>query len=849
MRGRKLAWALLAAALAAGIGVAAWPLRPTPPRPDRTPVTTISDASPESPDTALHQHTNHLVDETSPYLLQHAHNPVNWYPWGEAAFEKARKEDKPIFLSVGYSTCYWCHVMEKESFEDEEVAAILNEHYVAIKVDREERPDIDEQYMLATQIVTRRGGWPNSVWLTPDGRPWMAGTYFPKPQFMEILEHLARAWDQRRPEINQQADQLAAAIARASAGRVAGEEANASLGEALINEAAGELLGRYDATHAGFGSAPKFPPHGTLRLLIERYRQEEDPARLEPITATLDAMWLGGMHDHVGGGFHRYATDNQWLLPHFEKMLYDNAQLLRLYVDGYRLTGRPRYRRAVADIFDWVRREMSSDEGAFYSAIDSGEVGKEGEAYVWHIDEVREVLGAEDAERFIEIYNIEKHGNFTEEATGERPGTNIPHLGKPLAAWAESLGTPAEPFIERMAEMRAKLLARRQRWPQPHKDDKMLAGWNGLMIDALAYAGRALETPRYTRAAAGAADFILQRMRREDGTLLRSYRAGEAKQPGYLDDHAYLGRGLLELYRATGESRWLEAAEQLAGRILEDFHDEEAGGFYFTGDHHETLLGRSKGLTGGGNVPNANGVAAEFFLELTRLTGNPAYERVARLALEALAPQMAVQPFSSESLLIAASRLLQRDQAAGASAEPAPEEASGTGSGQEAAAPETTREAGDPAAPTSGEAALTRRLDPLTLEVHVADPEVAPGETFEVTVAIAIDEGWHLYGRNPEIDFLVATDVSMAGDPAIEVGEVARPEPHRMIDPILEKELNTYTGRIAFRVPVTLKRDLDRDAIALELTVKTQACEDDRCLPPETTTLRLPLAVVRSPDG
>ncbi|KKK78929.1 hypothetical protein LCGC14_2838620, partial [marine sediment metagenome] len=331
-----------------------------------------------------HKHTNHLIHETSPYLLQHAHNPVNWYPWGPEALAKARKEDKPIFLSIGYSTCYWCHVMEKQSFETEEVAKILNEHFIAIKVDREERPDIDEQYMLATQLVTGRGGWPNSVWLTPDGRPWMAGTYFPKAQFMRILETLWGHWKNRRKEVEQQADQLAQAIRRVGEGRgifQPGSDAGPA-DQKMIDNAVAEYKRAFDES-GGFSRAPKFPPHGVLRVLIHEYRRTSDEALLRMITRTLDAMWLGGMHDHVGGGFHRYSTDSAWLLPHFEKMLYDNAQLMRAYTDGYLLSGFPRYREAVEDIFHWVQSEMTSPEGGFYSAIDSGEVGKEGETYVW----------------------------------------------------------------------------------------------------------------------------------------------------------------------------------------------------------------------------------------------------------------------------------------------------------------------------------------------------------------------------------------------------------------------------------------------------------------------------------
>ncbi len=773
-----------------------------------------------------HKHINHLINETSPYLLQHAHNPVNWHPWGDEAFKKAKREDKPIFLSVGYSTCYWCHVMEKESFEDEEVAAILNEHFVAIKVDREERPDVDEQYMLATQLMTRRGGWPNSVWLTPEGKPWMAGTYFPKPQFMQALERLAKIWNERRDEVEQQADQIAQTIAQISSGGI--QTGGQILSIELVNQAATQLVRRYDDRHGGFGPAPKFPPHGTLAVLIERYRRADDASQLKPITHTLDAMWLGGMHDHVGGGFHRYSTDQHWLLPHFEKMLYDNAQLMRHYVDGYKLAGHERYRHTVADIFRWVQREMTSPQGAFYSAIDSGEVGKEGETYVWHIDELRNVLGDADAELFAEVYNFEPGGNFTEEATGERPGTNIPHLDQPVRAIARQRGEDPDAFATRLEQMRQKLLARRQTWAQPHKDDKVLTSWNGLMIGALAYAGRQLNEPRYTEAASRAADFILRNMVRDDGTLLRTYRAGQAKQPGYLDDYAYFTRGLTELHRATGERRWLEQADRLAAVIVRDFQDEQTGGFFFTTEGHEDLLARSKHLGGGGNIPNANGVATQVLLDLaeTTATGRPEYVQAAEKILKSIAGHMVQQPFGSETLIVAASEFLNDP----------PQAAEATDAGQQ-------KDQLTPAALTESDPDVSKRVEPVSIDVYASRLSVESGGSLELAVALTIDDGWYLYGPNPDIEFLIPTDVSVEADEALTIGEIERPKPHCKVDPILKKEVSTYTGRIWFRVPVTVKPDASAESPALTLKVKTQACDDSRCLPPKTTTLRLPLQV------
>jgi len=774
----------------------------------------------EADDNAGQRHEpNRLVNEKSPYLLQHAYNPVEWYPWGEEALAKAKREDKPIFLSVGYSTCYWCHVMEKESFEDPDVAEILNEHYIAVKVDREERPDVDEQYMLATQLMTGHGGWPNSIWLTPNGSPWMAGTYFPKRQFMDILTQMADIWDERREQVDAQARQMAAAIE--SAGKFAGSPGG-ELTPAQIDQAVAQLIARFDPLYAGFGSAPKFPPHGTLQLLLAQSARTGDEDLLAPATRTLDAMWLGGIHDHIGGGFHRYSTDAEWLLPHFEKMLYDNAQLLRTYAQAYALTNNPRYRRAVEDIAGWVEREMTSPEGAFYSAIDSGEVGKEGEVYVWTLAEIKEVLGDQDADLFATVYHIEKRGNFHEESTGKRTGANIPHLQTPIDEIALQPDESSKALPKRLAKMREALLARRETREPPHKDDKVLTSWNGLMIEALAFAGRQLDNPEYTQAAARAADFILQKMRHEDGVLLRSYRDGRAEQKGFLDDYAFFIQGLLELYRATGETRWLSDAEALGEALIDDFEDPERGGFFYTSEEHEALIMRSKGLTGGGNLPSPNGVAAQALLELSELSGKPHYAEAAARTLQSLADLMTRRPFAQEHLLIAAAEYL-------------------------ATTPETTLALTEEANPTpvSSRAEVTQRVKPVTIKAHTSSLEATPGQRLQITVAIEIDDGWHLYGSNPDIDFLVPTTVELRPSDAFSPGEVVVPDPTRKRDPILQQAVNSYTGTIRFNLPVAVSPQAKAGTSYLEILVRTQACEQTRCLPPEETTIRIPVQIGR----
>jgi len=757
-----------------------------------------------------HKHTNRLAGETSPYLLQHAHNPVDWYPWSDEAFEKAKRENKPIFLSVGYSTCYWCHVMEVESFEDEEVAAVINEHFIAIKVDREERPDIDEQFMLVTQLITQRGGWPNSVWLRPDGKAWMAGTYFPKQHFMDSLQALANVWKTRRDEVDRQTENIAAAIKRVNRPVLASGD---GLTLEIVDASVAQLAERFDNKLGGIRGKPKFPPHGTLNLLIHQFRSTGDQAFLAPITRTLDAMWLGGMHDHVGGGFHRYSTDEQWLLPHFEKMLYDNAQLLRLYVDGYSLTGDEKYRTAVADIHQWLMREMTSSSGAFYSAQDSGEVGKEGEAYVWTIPKVKETLSPSESQIFIDTYNLTDEGNFREEATGERTGANIPHLRQSLDKIAAERGSDEKSFAPELNAIRAKLLTARQQWPQPHTDDKVLVSWNALMIGSLAYAGRVLEEPRYTRDAVRAADFILQSMV-QDGIILRSFRADQAKTPGYLDDYAYFASALLELHRATNESRFLEESQRIADRLIDQFEDKVDGGFFFTTPEHDELIVRSKHLAAGGNMPSPNGVAAQVMVELAELTDKDAYRSAADRTLRSLVGLMKQQPYASEHLLIAASQFLRNQ----ASKEPTGETILGQ---------------------------IKQRSEPVSIEISSDRAKLVAGESAEITVTILIDPDWHLYAENEDADFLKATNVLVAANERFDVSRVIRPGGIVKPDTILNRDVNIYEGRIEFKIPITVKPGTAAGLVKLGIDVTIQACDSNRCLEPKTERLQLPLEVVR----
>ncbi len=496
---------------------------------------------------------NRLVFEASPYLRQHARNPVDWYPWGDEALARAAREDKPIFLSVGYATCHWCHVMEHESFEDAETAALLNAHYVCVKVDREERPDLDAAMMTATQLFTGRGGWPNSLWLTPDGKPWFCGTYFPRedrgpqrPGFKSMLTNLRAIWDTRRAEALDQAEAVVEAIVQQGA---LPEPAPGGLsGRALVDAALGQLAADFDPLHGGFGGAPKFPPHQALALLLDEYARRADAALLAMATRTLEAMAAGGIHDQLGGGFHRYSTDARWLLPHFEKMLTDNALLLAVYAEAARRTGRADFAAVARGIAGWALRDMRDAAGGFHTALDADSEGEEGRFYVWRPAELAALLGPEDAARFARIYGVEPDGNFREEATGERLGTNILYLPQPLAEAAAREGVD----LATLARWREKLRAARDGgriWPE--RDDKVLTSWNGLMIAGLARAGRLLEEPAWIAAADEAADFCLTALRAR-GRLLAVWRAGQAKLPATLDDHAFLALGLRRTARGHG---------------------------------------------------------------------------------------------------------------------------------------------------------------------------------------------------------------------------------------------------------------------------------------------------------
>jgi uncharacterized protein len=563
--------------------------------------------------------TNHLINEKSPYLLQHAFNPVNWYGWREEAFEKARRENKPIFLSIGYSTCHWCHVMEKESFENAEVAKRLNDAFVSIKVDREERPDLDNIYMTVCQLTTGSGGWPLTIIMTPDKKPFFAATYIPgtsrfgRPGMLELLPHIENIWKTRQQEILQSAVAVTQALQDMEKNRNVKH-----LDQKILEAAFRDLADRFDPVYGGFGSSPKFPTPHNLWFLLRYWKRTGVDQALEMVEKTLNELRRGGVFDQVGYGFHRYSTDRQWLVPHFEKMLYDQAMLALAYLEAYQATRKTFYADVAREIFTYVLRDMQSPEGGFYSAEDADSEGVEGKFYVWTEEELREILTTQEAQFIIQAFHVKKEGNFVEEATGKLTGANILYPGQ---APARGTSDSSIPDIEKISDfLRQKLYDAREKRIHPHKDDKILTDWNGLMIAALARGARVLGNKVYAAAALDAANFILENMRTREGRLLHRYREGDANITAHVDDYAFFIWGLLELYATTFDADHLEIALSLSEDLLVHYWDPQGGGLFFTPDDGEDLIVRKKEIYDGA-IPSGNGVAMQNFLRLARLTG------------------------------------------------------------------------------------------------------------------------------------------------------------------------------------------------------------------------------------
>ncbi len=579
---------------------------------------------------------NRLSNETSPYLLQHAHNPVDWYPWGAEALGRSKGEDKPILLSIGYSACHWCHVMERESFEDDAIAALMNDNFVNIKVDREERPDLDAVYMEAVQMLTGSGGWPMTVFLTPEGKPFYGGTYFPPadrmnmPGFPRVLQAVSEAYRTNRGEIERVTQQLTEQMGRASQM----PQSSDPLSVDVLHEAYSRLAANFDYQNGGFGAAPKFPQPMTPEFLLRYYHHGYNPRALEMVELTLEKMAYGGMYDQLGGGFHRYSTDAFWLVPHFEKMLYDNALLARLYLHAFQLTGRGLYRRITEETLDYVLREMTDPAGGFYSAQDADSEGEEGKFFVWTPGQIQALLGEAEGGIFGRYYGVTDAGNFE--------GANILNVPQEPATFARQQGITPEYLETVIAQGKATLLAERETRIHPLRDDKVLASWNGLMLRAFAEVGVSLNRPDYLAAAVANAEFLMDRML-ENNRLLRTWREGQAKLPGFLEDYACVADGLLALYEATFDVRWLNHAVALANTMIELFWDEGIGGFYDTGIEHESLVTRPRDVFDNAQ-PCGSSVASEVLLRLAVFTGNDDYNLKGARPLRSLSRLMTQAP-------------------------------------------------------------------------------------------------------------------------------------------------------------------------------------------------------------
>ena len=594
-------------------------------------------------------HTNKLIDEKSPYLQQHAHNPVNWYPWGPEAFEKARSEDKPIFLSIGYSTCHWCHVMERESFESEELAEVLNAYFIPVKVDREERPDVDRIYMSFVQASTGSGGWPMSVFLTPDLKPFYGGTYFPpdnrygRPGFRSILGQLAKSWHEDRERIVESSIGVVEQLKLNA--RVSGES-KTILDQGILDSCYFQYRRSFDSKLGGFGGAPKFPRSVTHNFLLRYFERTKNEEAADMVLFTLRAMAKGGMNDQLAGGFHRYAVDSRWFVPHFEKMLYDQGQLAVSYLEGFQVSGDISLAQVARDIFRYVQRDMTHPQGGFYSAEDADSVidpahpheKGEGAFYVWTKAEIVEVLGQPDADRFCRRYGVEENGNVSEDPHQEFPGKNILFQALPLEG--------------NLDDAIAKLIVRRNTRVRPHLDDKILTSWNGLMISAFAKGAQVLGDAQYLNAARRAADFILSTLY-DGGILLRRFREGEAAIPGFLDDYAFFAQALLDLYEACFELRYLRMAIELTDKMLDRFRDPEDGGFFSTSEGDESLVMRMKEDYDGAE-PSGNSIAALNLLRLSRITGNEQYRQEAERTLNAFGTRLTTAPTGVPQMMVAA---------------------------------------------------------------------------------------------------------------------------------------------------------------------------------------------------
>jgi uncharacterized protein YyaL (SSP411 family) len=739
---------------------------------------------------SAHAAANRLIDSSSPYLLQHAYNPVDWYPWGEEAFAKARKENKPVLLSIGYSTCYWCHVMERKIFENPEIAKLMNKSIVSIKIDREQRPDVDELYMTATQLMTHRGGWPNNVFVTPDLKPFFAGTYFPPADFTSLIQQIHDIWTQDQAALIVQSDRLATAIMQ-SKQQENNNQSSSLPGSQPVEELISHFRNYYDNRLGGFYQAPKFPNEDALLFLLEAYRLTNNNMCLEMARGTLEKMAEGGIHDHVGGGFHRYATDALWRIPHFEKMLYNQALLARAYTELYVLSNKPDDRVVAEGIFDFTLRQMTHQDGGFYSALDAETDAVEGAYYSWTDAELHAALDTDSYAWLTKHYGL---AEIPEIAGHKHTDGRVLYLKQPLSVIPTVEGLSYENTVKKQQALMTALRKARDKRKLPHLDNKIITAWNGLMIDAFARAGQRMGKADYTEAARRAADFILANLQKNDGTLYRTWRDGKAEIAAFFEDYAFMTQGLVSTYRAAEEDKYLEAAKKLMAEARTRFWDKEHGGYYFT-DGSEQLLVRMKNA-GDSAIPSGNAVMAQALLDLYEITGDIEWEQQAETLLKAFGQAIAENPRGYTHMVHALLRL--KHLAPTAKTAQQPDEA-------------VTRQ----------EAMKTKAY----VKVSTLEPKYE-GNSLIVTAVLDITEGWHINANPASLDFLIPTSVDVRDDSGKTEVKPAYPYARAMTTPL--GDINIYEGKVSIPVKVTLQGSTEN----LRLLVRAQACKETTCLAP-----------------
>jgi uncharacterized protein YyaL (SSP411 family) len=785
----------------------------------------VGRADEPAPKNAKPRPTNRLAQESSPYLLQHAHNPVDWYAWGPDAFARAKREGKLVFLSIGYSSCHWCHVMERESFDNPDIAQLMNQWFVCIKVDREERPDVDSIYMTALNVLGQRGGWPLSMFLTAEGKPIIGGTYWPPEDkeaeggkllgFKTVLKTMHEWQSDKANKLHEQADKVAAATAEALAGTVRGMPL-VDLDRSLVASAVDEVKDEFDPEYGGFGSkarhfkGTKFPVPSYLALLLHEAARRHSAELTGVVSLTLDRMARGGIYDQLGGGFHRYSTERTWTVPHFEKMLYDNAQLAEVYAQAYRLTKEPIYRRVLQETLAFVDREMTSPQGGFYSALDADSGGVEGLFYVWHDQEIDVVLAdRSDAALLKRVYGADGPANFESKY-------HILVLPKPFSEAAKDLNLSQEQLQARLAPLRRRLFDSRARRPRPFLDTKILTGWNGQMIAGYALAGQALGDERFIQTAMRAADFVLNNLRTKEGRLLRTYagrtgKGSEARLNAYLDDYAYLAHGLLCLHDATGERRWLDEAKALTDTAVQFHGDPNAGGFFYTSNDHEKLFARSKDQYDGAQ-PSGNSVMARNLVRLWTKTGERQYRDLAAKTLKSFSAALKMNPTGLTAMAEALALYLDVQE----------------GRDEQATKKEMLAQGGG-----------AKKSDSVVKAKATATPQKpGPDGHQVVTVTLAIEKGWHVYANPPGIEELVPVQTTVAVSAKARPEEVKVDYPQgKVIDDKILGRYRIYEDKASIKATV---RRAAGDNSPLEVTIKFQSCTDKECLLPATVKLTVP---------